>query len=171
LKTRGFDVSYHKVRRRLARWRERAAPEGTASRALAPFRPRFSPRRIVRLLLKADAELSDNERALRERVEQQDSGLARTAELGRRFREMVRGRKQDVWGHWLAEAQGSATSVEMQTFAKGLQEDEAAVCGALSHEWSNGQVEGQVNRLKTLKRPMYGRAKFDLLRRRFLLGV
>ena len=59
----------------------------------------------------------------------------------------------------------------MRTFAKGLQEDQDAVRAALSHEWSNGQVEGQVNRLKTLKRQMFGRAKFDLLRRRFLLAI
>ena len=114
--------------------------------------------------------MSDNERTLRVRVEQQDSGLARTADLGRRFREMVKERKQDVWENWLDEAQASATPQEMRTFAKGLQEDQAAVCAALSHEWSNGQVEGQVNRLKTLKRQMFGRAKFDLLRRRFLTG-
>ena len=69
----------------------------------APRRPRFSPRRIVRLLLKVDTEVSDNERTLRVRVEQQDSGLARTADLGRRFREMVKERKQDVWENWLDE--------------------------------------------------------------------
>jgi len=47
----------------------------------------------------------------------------------------------------------------------------AAVRAALDSPWSNGQVEGQVNRLKTLKRQMYGRAKFDLLRKRFLLSA
>jgi transposase len=171
LNANGFNVSYHMVRRRLARWREQAAQGATDGSALAPRRPRFSARRIVRLLLKADTEVSDNERTLRERVEQLDGGLARTANLGRRFREMVRERKQDVWENWLDEAQESATPQEMRTFAKGLQEDQAAVRAALSHEWSNGQVEGQVNRLKTLKRQMFGRAKFDLLRRRFLLAI
>jgi transposase len=57
---------------------------------------------------------------------------------------------------------------ELRSFAKGLQDDQAAVQEALRSPWSNGQVEGQVNRLKTLKRQMYGRAKFDLLRKRFL---
>ena len=49
-----------------------------------------------------------------------------------------------------------------------LKQDEAAVKAALSSVWSNGQVEGRINRLKTLKRQMYGRAGFDLLGRRFL---
>jgi transposase len=49
-----------------------------------------------------------------------------------------------------------------------LKQDEAAVKAALSLDWSNGQTEGQINRLKTLKRQMYGRAGFDLLRRRCL---
>src|SRR4029079_16043517 len=57
---------------------------------------------------------------------------------------------------------------ELSGFAEGLKQDEAAVQAALSLEWSNGQTEGQINRLKTLKRQMYGRAGFDLLRRRFL---
>ncbi len=60
---------------------------------------------------------------------------------------------------------------ELRGFAKGLQADKAAVRAALSLEWSNGQVEGQINRLKLIKRQMYGRAKFDLLRQRFLHAV
>ena len=51
----------------------------------------------------------------------------------------------------------------MRLFAKGLRQDLAAVRNAVTMEWSNGQTEGQVNRLKMLKRQMYGRANFDLL--------
>ncbi len=57
---------------------------------------------------------------------------------------------------------------ELRGFAEGLRQDEAAVKAALSLEWSNGQTEGQINRLKTLKRQMYGRAGFPSLRCRFL---
>lgn len=56
----------------------------------------------------------------------------------------------------------------METFAMGLRQDAAAVRAALETVWSNGQTEGQVNRLKLIKRQMYGRAKFDLLRLRVL---
>jgi transposase len=52
--------------------------------------------------------------------------------------------------------------------ATGLERDKAAVLAALQYPWSNGQTEGQVNRLKLLKRQMYGRANFDLLRQRVL---
>ena len=57
----------------------------------------------------------------------------------------------------------------LESFATGLQEDAASVRAALTTRWSNGQTEGHVNKLKLLKRQMYGRAKFDLLRRRLLL--
>jgi transposase len=56
----------------------------------------------------------------------------------------------------------------LRKFVRGLQHDEAAVRAALSEIWSNGQSEGQINRLKLIKRQMYGRAKFDLLRLRVL---
>ncbi len=57
---------------------------------------------------------------------------------------------------------------ELNGFARSLSRDKDAVLAALSLPWSNGQVEGQVNRLKLIKRQMYGRAKFDLLRLRVL---
>jgi hypothetical protein len=63
---------------------------------------------------------------------------------------------------------GGVSAVE--TFAAGLEQDRAAVRAALTTPWSNGQAEGQITRLKLLKRQMYGRAGFDLLRRRVLLA-
>jgi transposase len=57
------------------------------------------------------------------------------------------------------------------SFGIGLRRDYAAVRAALEEPWSGGQAEGQINRLKTLKRQMYGRAGFDLLRRRVLCAA
>ena len=57
------------------------------------------------------------------------------------------------------------------TFAVGLEADGAAVRAALIHPWSSGQAEGQITRLKLIKRQMYPRAGFDLLRRRALLAA
>lgn len=68
---------------------------------------------------------------------------------------------------WLEKAEGSAIP-EVTNFAKGIRLDEAAVSAAISQPWSNGPVEGAVNRLKTIKRQMYGRAGFTLLRARVL---
>lgn len=66
---------------------------------------------------------------------------------------------------WIEQAQDSGID-ELRRFAMGLLTDHAAVQAGLTHVWSNGAVEGHVNRLKLLKRQMYGRANFDLLRRR-----
>ena len=62
----------------------------------------------------------------------------------------------------------ATAAAELGGFVTGLRQDEAAVRAAIAEPWSNGQVEGQVNRLKLIKRSMYGRAKFDLLRQRVL---
>jgi transposase len=59
----------------------------------------------------------------------------------------------------------------VETFAAGLQQDEAAIKAALTLPWSSGQAEGQINKLKLIKRQMYGRANFDLIRRRVLLAA
>jgi transposase len=68
---------------------------------------------------------------------------------------------------WLDEAESSGVA-EFESFADALKRDHEAVKATLSCERSNGQTEGQINRLKMIKRQMYGRANFDLLRARVL---
>lgn len=80
---------------------------------------------------------------------------------------MINARTAEVLDTWL-EASTDSAIVDLQNFAVGIRQDYHAVRAALETEWSNGQTEGQVNRLKCLKRQMYGRAKFDLLRQRVL---
>jgi transposase len=60
---------------------------------------------------------------------------------------------------------------QLRSFAAGLKRDHAAVVNGLTLPYSSGAVEGNVNRIKTLKRQMYGRARFDLLRKRVLLAT
>ena len=171
LQARGFEGSYYMVRRRLAGWRRQAQSGRPDKASKASPGHYISPRRIVWLLSQPDAELDSDERALCDRLEQCDRGLASAAALGREFRAMVRGRHADRWGAWIKKARAPGTPADLQTFAQGLQADEGAVRAALTSEWSNGQVEGQVNRLKLIKRQMFGRAKFDLLRKRFLVAA
>jgi transposase len=76
----------------------------------------------------------------------------------------VRERDADGLAPWQDEAQATG----LRGFARGLLGDIDAVRAALTLPWSNGPAEGQINRLKLLKRQMYGRAKFDLLRSRVL---
>jgi transposase len=88
-----------------------------------------------------------------------------------RFHKLIRKVEQypeSVLNKWVKEVKQS-TVIELQRFANGLEQDKAAVVAALTSLWSNGQTEGQVNKLKLIKRQMYGRGKFDLLRRRVLL--
>jgi transposase len=68
---------------------------------------------------------------------------------------------------WLDEATASEIK-EIQSFVAGIERDYDAVAAGFRLHWSKGQVEGNVNRLKTLKRQMYGRAGFELLRQRVL---
>ena len=92
------------------------------------------------------------------------SEVAELARLGKEFFRIVRSRDIDGWPQWLEAARHSA----LRGFASGLVRDQHAVQAALTLPWSNGPVEGQVHRLKLIKRQMYGRASFDLLRLRVL---
>lgn len=71
----------------------------------------------------------------------------------------------EAWG----EAATSSSISSLESFARGLREDWSAVVAGLSLEWSNGPVEGAVNRLTMIKRQMFGRAGLPLLRKRVLL--
>jgi transposase len=75
-----------------------------------------------------------------------------------------------VLDSWLIDFHASGIRA-VQIFAAGLQQDEAAFKAPPTLPWSNGQAEGQVNKLKLIKRQMYGRASFDLLRRRDRLAA
>ncbi len=90
--------------------------------------------------------------------------------LAEEFVKIIRGQGSMAIGLWIVKAFDSGIK-ELKSFANGLQKDFLAVKEATVSEWSNGQTEGQVNRLKLLKRQMYGRAKFDLLKARVLNPV
>jgi transposase len=108
-----------------------------------------------------------NEQEL-ERVEhlKQTSGVfASMRRFAMRFRGILQGRNPDKLDSWLDDAHRSGL-YGLRRFAWTVRNDLAAVRNAISHTWSNEQTEGQINRLKTLKRQMYGRAGIELLRAR-----
>lgn len=90
--------------------------------------------------------------------------------LAQRFIQMVKKQQIEQLEEWLKDCKASCIAM-FQTFAARIEQDSAAIRAALETEWSNGQTEGQINRLKLLKRQMYGRAKFDLLRKRVLYAA
>ena len=84
-----------------------------------------------------------------------------------RFRGLFRSGNTSALDDWLTDV-GQSGIYALQRFARTIKRDIAAVYNAMTTIWSNGQTEGQINRLKTLKRAMYGRAGIELLRARML---
>lgn len=125
-----------------------------------------APRRLVWVIVRQPSQLTTADRALLAHI-QQHPEVARAWELAQEFQDLVRHRKPDGLDSWLSACAASGIA-ELQSFAKGLEQEYASIRAALSEPWSSGQVEGQVTRLKSIKRQMYGRASFDLLRRRVL---
>jgi transposase len=121
----------------------------------------------VWLLLKEESELKPEEQLALQRMKQEVPSLELAITLAHEFRSMVQNRQVENLSAWLNRAMDSEIEA-MKSFVHGLHDDLVAVEAALSLPWSNGVTEGQVNRLKLVKRKMYGRANFDLLRRRFL---
>jgi transposase len=166
----GFGGTAVMVRRRVAPWRRGERTQGCrpASRQHSPGLKRPSSRRVCWWLLKEPAEREPEGQALVQALGDRCAELKTSAELAREFAGLVRRRQAEEWDNWMTKVQRPGVARELSGFAEGLKQDEAAVKAALSLEWSNGQVEGRINRLKLLKRQMCGRAGFDLLRRRFL---
>ncbi len=90
--------------------------------------------------------------------------LGAARDLIERFHRMLRAGDADALTPWLTGAGASLFA----SFAKGIRADFGAVRAALTEPWSNGQTEGQITKLKLVKRQMYGRAKLDLLRARLV---
>ncbi len=128
-----------------------------------------APRQAVWLLLRRPDELSDVEHADVRRLHRHPQVAAAHA-LTQQFQQMVRERQPDQLDPWLVACTASNIP-ELQTFAHTLRRDADAVRNALQEGWSQGQTEGQITRLKLIRRQMYGRGKLDLLSRRFLASA
>jgi transposase len=100
-------------------------------------------------------------------LQSQHRDVAVAVELAQDFCAIVRQRQADRFDPWLAHAVASGVA-PLRRFALGLRADYEAVKAGLTLPWSTGPVEGHINRLKMLKRSMFGRATVDLLSRRFL---
>ena len=121
-----------------------------------------SVRRAAWWLLEDEQELGKKQQVFLKELGQLRPEIVRFRQLGLDFKRMVRERDADALVAWLEEAEAGGVQ-ELKGFAFGIRKDLAAVTAALCFEWSNGQTEGQINRLKMLKRQMFGRANFDLL--------
>lgn len=112
-----------------------------------------------------DREPAEEQRL--DRIRGVNAEVEEALRLADEFVAMVRERSGAGLADWLTKAAGAAAP-EMRGFVGGIRQDEAAVKAGLTEAWSNGPVEGHVNRLKVIKRTMYGRAGLELLRARVL---
>jgi transposase len=167
LMSQGHAVSYHAVRRFVRRRLLSLGQPRQADRA-AEVAPRFpSARQLAFAWVCRPEDREAEETAQLEAVCGVGAELRAGLALADEFAAMTRKTLSQPFADWLEKAEQSVCP-EMQGFARSLRQDEAAVAAGLSERWSNGPVEGHVNRLKVIKRQMYGRAGFELLRARVL---
>jgi transposase len=165
LQGQGCAAGYDAVRRYVSRRLGSTHRPGPRTAPCAPPPPpRPSARQLSFELLKR-AEKREAEEQARVGRFRAWPALREALDLAESFAALVRKQATASFSDWLAQAEQSGCG-ELVGFAAGLRQDEAAVRAALTTRWSNGPVEGQVNRLKVIKRQMYGRAGLRLLRAR-----
>jgi transposase len=176
---RGYRGSYATLARYTQRLRQ--AQEGAAPRRPSRKRPPLppvvdppgrplTPRTAAWLALRRPERRDPDGAGRLARLRERDPELAEAVGLAEEFAGLLRAREPERLDPWLARARDGPLPA-FRGFAASLATDEAAVRAAATLPWSTGPVEGQINRLKTIKRQMYGRAKLDLLGRRFLLAA
>lgn len=136
-----------------------------------PPRPKqtmpWTANRAAWLLMKPEAELDTKEKATLQQIFLADEQVVEAHKFAHAFQEIIRLHQPERLKPWLKNTIASGIEAFV-TFGRGILQDLDAVTNAIKLHWSNGQTEGQVNRLKFIKRQMFGRADFDLLRKRVL---
>jgi transposase len=165
LVARGYTHSYHSVHEQLVR----LLPEGkkNASRGYDLSPTPLSSRQATFLFLRRPEELEADEQASLLALRQLHPEIDLAYDLVQQFARMLRTRTGEQLDDWLAKIRASQIR-EFHGFVAGIERDKAAVVAGLTLPQNNGVVEGKVNQLKLIKRMMYGRAKFPLLRQRVL---
>jgi hypothetical protein len=174
IKSLGYTGSLSQLERLLTQWRHAGhaaitdAPEAKGGILTDPATGLLvSPIVAAALCIKPRGLLTEPQEAKVDAFKATSSEFTTMRGLAMRFRGILRGTdiaKLDVWLH---DADRSGL-YGIRRFARTLRQDLAAVRNAITEPWSNGQTEGQINRLKTLKRAMYGSAGVELLRARML---
>lgn len=172
LRDQGYTASDSGIRRVVSTWRAAAPQPGVAGEPLEAKEElvSYSAHQTRWLLWKAPEDLSEREAAYIATLKQLCPPIAEAQQLLIAFRAMLSTRQDQHLDLWLEQCEQSG-SADLVGFARRLRRDYSAVVAAVQYDWSQGQVEGHINRLKMLKRQMYGRASFPLLRRRVLTNL
>ncbi len=176
LQPRGYTGSYRRVAAYASRLRQAQglAPRRQGRRqrlpvVAEPATPLLTPRRATWFVLGRTAKRTEAEAQQLAQLHAQDPAVAEAIDLAQDFVQLVRQRQPAHLDPWLQRAATSPLEA-LRRFAQGLYEDYDAVNAGVPVPWSNGPVEGHINRLKMLKRQMFGRVHLDLLGRRFVLA-
>ncbi len=143
--------------------------ERIIQKAVVPHVPLqdFSAHNAVWLFMRDPTQLNEEDQGTLEMICQASETAKTTYQLVQAFREMLHQRKGEQLDNWLSLVKASQIR-ELQGFVIGIERDKAAVVAGLTLPYNNGLVEGKVNKLKLIKRMMFGRAGFSLLRQRVL---
>lgn len=125
-----------------------------------------SAKKLAMLICLPPDKLDDDESAIINHL-LKDAQLAELYPIVQSYQLMIREKQVEALDSWLQSCQTSQVS-RLKNFAQGIKDDYEVVKAALLMPWSSGQTEGQINRLKLLKRQMFGRAKLDLVKQRVL---
>lgn len=161
IRGRGYRGSLRTLRRVTAGLRQ------ATTRPAQPPLP--APRKVTSWILTSPANLAAEEHNTLQQITARCEEINATCTLVRQFADMLCNRRGHNLPAWTALAEASPVR-ELRSFAAGLRKDWAAVTAGLTLPYSSGPVEGHVNRIKMIKRQMYGRANPDLLRKRILLA-
>ena len=162
----GYTLSYRLVHKQLARY----LPEGRKNPQTPvqlPRAPVLARHAVFLFLRRPTEELSAEEQETLALLRSLHSEVKRAYELVQQFALMLRTRTGEQLDTWLEHVRASQIR-ELQGFVMSIERDKAAVVAGLTLPQNNGLVEGKVNKLKLIKRMMYGRAAFPLLRQRVL---
>jgi len=176
IKERGYTGCQSLLRRLLTEWRTDLPPKRRQGNPRKPRifakigRHRLSSRSASFLMILPPEKLTTKERQQVEYICQANSDLHTVYLLSQEFVALLKERQGEVLDTWLTRAK-ACQMTELTSFVNGIRRDYAAVHAACSLPWSNGITEGNVNRLKFLKRQMFGRAHLDLLRVKVLHAV
>jgi transposase len=174
LQPRGYTGSYRRVAAYASRLRhaQGLAPRHQGRRQRLPVvaepacQP-LTPRRTTWVVLRREVNRTAAEAQQLTQLHAQSAEVAEAIDLAQDFTTLVRQRQPAQLEAWLTCA-ATSTLEALRRFATGLYEDHEAVKAGVTLPWSTGPVEGHINRLKMVKRQMFGRARLDLLSRRFL---
>ncbi len=162
----GYEGKYRTVRRYVAYVRRLTVDRAQVRAPVVTL----TPRSAATLVLRRPEDRSDGQHTTIKELIKLHPQIDTTIQLFEWFAGIIRRQRDENIKEWIGIAKGSGVP-EIKGFAAKLLQDLSAVIAGVELPWSQGQTEGQVTRLKFIRRQMYGRGEFDLLRKRVLRAV